>query len=103
VAVFFTSLDRDAGVGWVGQRSFWRPQTAFCPFLGMVVFNQPPHFLVAASGIRTGELPIGSLTLCELFKLSNLTVIADWKKLIFIGVGGRGGGVFSDVRLRTAF
>ena len=50
-------MDRDEGVGWVGRRSFWRPQTAFCPYLGMKVFNQPPDFPAATSEKSNWGLP----------------------------------------------
>jgi hypothetical protein len=66
VWVFITSLDRHEGVGWVGRRSFWRPQTAFWPYLGMKVFNQPPAFDAAASRIRTRDPLLLSLTLYQL-------------------------------------
>ena len=85
MAVFFTSLDRDAGVGWVGQRSFWRPQNSFLSFFGHDSFQSTPLFCCSKWDSNRGLPDLKSDALRT--KLSNLTVIADWKKLIFIGVG----------------
>ena len=56
--VFCDLLGQDAGVGWVGRDGDLRPQTAFCPYLGMLVFNQRAFFPANATGIRTRDLPI---------------------------------------------
>jgi hypothetical protein len=60
--------------------------TAFCPYLGMKVFNQLARFDAAASRNRTRDLLMLILTLYQLIYIE-LVVASHWEKLIFIGVG----------------